>query len=74
VMINDYRDCRSRFNLNAYMVAVQIRFDLANSGFVFPANFNSYIRQQRLCIIETFRLRLLIQACLKVLMSAQKQL
>jgi hypothetical protein len=29
------------------MVAVQIRFDLANSGFVFPANFNSYIRQQR---------------------------
>ena len=46
-MINDYRDCRSRFNLNAYMVAVQNRFDLANLGFVFPANFNSYIRQQR---------------------------
>ena len=45
--MNDRRDRHSRSNIDACLVAVQIRFDLANAGFDFSIDYCSPIHEQR---------------------------
>jgi len=42
-IVNDHRDRHSWFNIDACVVVVQIRFDLANVGFVFSTDYGSPI-------------------------------
>jgi len=45
-MINDHRDRHSWFNIDACVVVVQIRFDLADVGFVFSIDYGSLVYEQ----------------------------
>lgn len=45
-IVNDHRDRHSWFNIDACVVVVQIRFDLADVGFVFSIDYGSLVYEQ----------------------------
>lgn len=43
--MNDHRDRHSRSDIDACVVVVQIRFDLADAGFIFSIDYGAHSQE-----------------------------